>query len=305
MSQISPPIRVLAVCAIALLAGWMLFLRPKAEPVAAAPEPAAATPVATGAPAATTSADATAGATPAAAAPEADPAVLSKLPAGVARAVRRDKVLVLLFWNRQSADDRAVRRSLRVVDRWDGRVFVDQADVRRISRYAPITRGANVEQSPTIVVVDRNLKAEALVGFVDAPTIDQAVLDALRNSGALLGDPYLRKVDRACRVDPFVPQPTNLGRSQVSRYFARVNRVGARLDRRFMAIRAPKRWRAFKAAAHRDHVALLALAREGERAIHARDGSALASALRRERTIIRRYDARMDEHRVLACGTSA
>src|SRR3712207_9151757 len=40
MSQISPPIRILLVCAVAFLAAWMLFLRPKDD----AGVPAAATP---------------------------------------------------------------------------------------------------------------------------------------------------------------------------------------------------------------------------------------------------------------------
>ena len=42
MSQISPPIRILLVCAVAFLAAWMLFLRPKDD----AGTPAAATPTA-------------------------------------------------------------------------------------------------------------------------------------------------------------------------------------------------------------------------------------------------------------------
>lgn len=42
MSQISPPIRIVLVAAIGLIAAWMLFLRPKTEPVPA-PAPAPAT----------------------------------------------------------------------------------------------------------------------------------------------------------------------------------------------------------------------------------------------------------------------
>ena len=44
MSQISPPIRILLVCAVAFMAAWMLFLRPSTEtgdPAAEAPVPAA------------------------------------------------------------------------------------------------------------------------------------------------------------------------------------------------------------------------------------------------------------------------
>ena len=45
MSQISPPIRILLVCAVAFMAAWMLFLRPKTDagaPAASTPRTAAA-----------------------------------------------------------------------------------------------------------------------------------------------------------------------------------------------------------------------------------------------------------------------
>ena len=51
MSQISPPIRILLVCAVAFMAAWMLFLRPKDDagtPAAATPSPAANRPVEAG-----------------------------------------------------------------------------------------------------------------------------------------------------------------------------------------------------------------------------------------------------------------
>ena len=47
MSQISPPIRILLVCAVAFMAAWMLFLRPKTDsgvPAASTPATTATTP---------------------------------------------------------------------------------------------------------------------------------------------------------------------------------------------------------------------------------------------------------------------
>src|SRR4051794_18761522 len=72
------------------------------------------------------------------------------LPLPVAKAVAQHKVLVLLFWNPKAADDRAVRKELRFVGtRHRKDVVVHVADVKNIARYAPVTRGANVEQSPS------------------------------------------------------------------------------------------------------------------------------------------------------------
>jgi hypothetical protein len=224
MSQISPPIRILLVCAVAFLAAWMLFLRPKDDagtPAAANPSPTASQPVDAGGPKAeslagkavekaneaTAAQDARAeqlagGAGETAAAPSAtattpteEPAAGAKpgkltkkaaeaggLPLRVLRALGERKVVVLLFWTPKAAEDKAVRSALRGIDRHDGKVLAHATHVRRIAAYGQITRGADVEQSPTVVVVDRNRKVETLVGYVDQVTIDQAVTDALRNS---------------------------------------------------------------------------------------------------------------------------
>jgi hypothetical protein len=222
MSQISPPIRILLVCAVAFMAAWMLFLRPSAEtgdPAAETPVPTATTPVEAGgakadslagkaveaANEATAKQDAraeelaggapeTATATPAA--PAGDPAAATEepgkltaeaaeaggLPLRVLRGIADRKVVVLLFWTPKAAEDVAVRKALANIDRHKGKVLAHATHLKRIASYGQITRGANVEQSPTIVVVDRNRKVETLVGYVDRVTIEQAVTDALRNS---------------------------------------------------------------------------------------------------------------------------
>jgi len=107
---------------------------------------------------------------------------LAALPAELRRAVAHRKVLALLFYDNRSEDDKAVRRALGKVDRFGGQVFVDAHWIKNVAPYQAITRGVDLEQSPTVVVVDRNFKAETLVGFVDAQTIEQAVVDALRDS---------------------------------------------------------------------------------------------------------------------------
>ena len=230
MSQISPPIRILLVCAVAFLAAWTLFLRPSTEtgaPAAEAPVPAAnAKPVEaggeqadsaagkiveqaneataatdarveriaggtetaadTGAAANAQPADATATAPKpavekAAAAPaKATKAAAAGLPLRVLRAIGDRKVVVLLFWNPKAADDKAVRQALTGIDRHRHKVMAHATNIKKIAAYQQITRGANVEQSPTIVVIDRDRTVQSLVGYVDRTTIDQAVADALR-----------------------------------------------------------------------------------------------------------------------------
>lgn|SRR3954452_11637822 len=212
MSQISPPIRILLVCAVAFMAAWTTVLKPK--PVTAEPDATATTQASTAqsaagqfaqraeaakataesaaakaageetAASAGTSAATHAGTSVArgAAAAAAKPVKPAGLPARVRTALADDKVVVLLFWTPRAADDRAVHAELAKVDRHHGKVVVQAAPVARIARFQRITRGADVAQSPTVVVVGRDRKAETLVGYVDRVSIDQLVTDALRDS---------------------------------------------------------------------------------------------------------------------------
>ena len=84
---------------------------------------------------------------------------LKRLPKDVRGAVKNRKVIVMLFYNNRSYDDRAVRRELSKVDRFGGQVFVDAHWIKSVGRYQAITGGVDVDQSPTVVVADRNLKA--------------------------------------------------------------------------------------------------------------------------------------------------
>lgn len=291
MSQISPPIRILLVLTVAVLGAYMMFLRPKpveAPAETAAPnvqtsagavsDPGKAAEAAQGAVEAangqleaqesadgvdagesaaatgTTTQSATNGANAAAAAPAVD---VKGLPKPIANAIRKNKALVLLFWNGKSADDKAVRAALKHVDRWDGRVYVAAAPIKQIAKYGRIARGVDVEQSPTVVVVDPNLKAEMLVGYVDSSTIDQAVIDAFRNTTGLFTSAYLRKVDRVCThhsnvwgamPNYYVGTSAKLADSRIGE----ASRKFSAFVADFKAVKAPKRWRAYRAASLAD-----------------------------------------------------
>ena len=296
MSQISPPIRILLVAVIGLVAVYMLFLRPKTEEaVPAAAAPAATTPVPAKDPGAktesgsgeivqsavkrTTDANAqakvAAGETPGglaaddtaasttgvAAVPAAGSATsavapvtketLQSLPKDVRRPVRNHKVVVLLFYNNRSYDDRAVRRALSKVDHYGNQVFVDAHWIKSVSKYQAITRGVDVEQSPTIVVADRNLKAETLVGYVDTETIDQAVVDALvASGGSLLKNPYYRKIDSVCATAKaeIKALPAPAGIATVPAYLGGVQQVAVNMKARASAIKPGKSHRKFHKA---------------------------------------------------------
>lgn len=301
MSQISPPIRILLVAIIGLLAAYMLFLRPSGEETTPAPatpagattpapakDPGAATQSGPGAAVqgavkggndASARADAAAGgvaeaeggtavipatgagggvntnpttqvpATGTAAQPAAITIeALARLPKDVRGAVRARKTLVLLFYNNRSYDDRAVRRALDKVDRRGGQIYVDAHWIKSVGRYQAITRGADVQQSPTVVIADANLKAETLVGYVDGETIDQAALDALRaGGGSTVTDPYLRQVDAVCiSADAQVKalgQPATA--TALPTYLDATLTISVAADAKIADVNAPSKWQRF------------------------------------------------------------
>lgn len=115
-------------------------------------------------------------------APKADrgeAAPVRSLPADVQGAMDAKKVLVLLFWEPKSSDDRAVREQVMGVGRHGGKVFVKVAPIGQVGRYSKITSGARVLQSPTVLVIDRERKAVSLVGYLDRANVEQAVEAAL------------------------------------------------------------------------------------------------------------------------------
>jgi hypothetical protein len=285
VSQISPPIRIVLVLAVAVLGAYMLFLRPKPEELpplepagTSTSQPGQVRDQAEDAVDAANSqlaqqesvdgvdaGEAAAGTAPAAkagkqgnaakGAADAPAQDLKGLPKPVRRAIRDNKVLVVLFSNGKSYDDKAVEKALTKVDRWDGRVFVHTAPLRKISKYGRIARGVSVEQSPTVVVADRALRAETLVGYVDRATIDQAVVDARQNSTGIYVDSYLKGADKTCFAHsnqwdsvPFYYLDNGTSSRKLDRRLAELDVVWASFIADYAAIKAPAKHRAFHRA---------------------------------------------------------
>jgi hypothetical protein len=178
-------------------------------------------------------------------------AVLKALPKDVRGAVKHHKVLVMLFYNNRSYDDRAVRRELSQVDRYGKQVFVDAHWIKSVGRYQAITGGVNVDQSPTVVVVDRNLKAQTLVGYVDHETINQLVVDALRASGgSLIKNSYYRRIEGICASGnaQIKALSTPTAAAAVPAFLGGAQGIVSDMETKARAIKPAKKYRAFNKA---------------------------------------------------------
>jgi hypothetical protein len=120
----------------------------------------------------------------------------------VEKELKQGDVVVLLFWNPQGADDLAVHRELQLllavhrriqplgkvpaVQRLlkafglalDKKIAVHEAPASQVASFGSITRGVQVYQTPTILIVNKRGQATTLSGLTDAYSIEQAVDEA-------------------------------------------------------------------------------------------------------------------------------
>jgi hypothetical protein len=202
VDQISPPFRIAIAAMLAVCALWFTVLKPK-DPAAGTNAPAPTAPGATGlgkdvsaakgAAAASDAANAnvqaatggtsaskstTTGAAKKAAAtvkPKAKPGATGDASAPLLDALDARRAVVLVFWNRRGSEDRAVRRAVAAVDRHHGKVVVKAAPIATVGRFEAITRGVQVLQSPTVLVIGPDRTARAIVGFTTTGELDGAV----------------------------------------------------------------------------------------------------------------------------------
>jgi hypothetical protein len=186
------------------------------------------------------------------------PKALAKLPKPVAKAIKAHRVVVLgVFednakpWRPLADDDRYTRNALRKANRYDGDVFVKQVGVTDLVDYGPLVNDLDVHQSPSIVVIDRNLKGTVLTGYVDRIAINQAIADARRASiTPNITDSYLRQANRLCsRYETRATRwsmPTSRGPKAEKKAIARAEALIGSYLHGISRTPAPAKWRPLK-----------------------------------------------------------
>jgi hypothetical protein len=330
VSQISPPVRILFIGAIVFLAAWFTVLRPKADTVEPPiPQTTTSEPVSgpgkavdkakeaagTNAPAAaaTTEPSAAATTTPQTA-PEPQVAAaipaeaLAALPKDVAAALEARKVVVFgVFADGATAyrpmadDDRYVRNELRDVNRYDGDVLVKPVAISELSKYGALVNDLDVNQSPSVVVIDGNLQGRVLTGYVDRISINQVIADA-RDAGTEpdITDAYLRAANKICSQYELRLSrhswPTINGQRARNASFDRLVALQKSYRGKVAGLPAPAEWRGLKAHWLRVMAVDERTVAAAAKAYKSGDATAFTAALsaldsRDARALDRRFDA--------------
>jgi hypothetical protein len=94
----------------------------------------------------------------------------------------KGKTLVILFEGK-GTDDKAARKAVHLTAKADPKHVVSAyVPISKVGDYEKITTDVQIYGSPTILVIGSGRKATALTGFLDAPSVQQAVGDARREA---------------------------------------------------------------------------------------------------------------------------
>lgn len=93
--------------------------------------------------------------------------------------LKAGKTVLILFWNPHGAEDAAVHGELPAVEhRLGGRIAVHYAGASQVGEYGTVTRAVQVNQTPTLLIVNPRGQTTVLTGLTDAFAIEQAVREA-------------------------------------------------------------------------------------------------------------------------------
>ena len=95
--------------------------------------------------------------------------------------IKQGKIVLLLFWNPKGADDAIVRNEVRALVGHAKKIALHVALANQVATFGTITRGVQVEQTPTILIINKRGRARALTGFTDVFSLEQAIAEARRS----------------------------------------------------------------------------------------------------------------------------
>jgi len=92
--------------------------------------------------------------------------------------LKRGDMVVLLFWNPAGADDVAVRNALRPLNSPRRKIVVHEASANQVALFGSITKGVQVDATPTVLIINKAGNVSSLVGLTDTYSVEQAIDEA-------------------------------------------------------------------------------------------------------------------------------
>ena len=89
-------------------------------------------------------------------------------------------VVVLLFWNPNGIDDRAVHKEVRAIA-GSRKVALQEASAKEAAAFGTITRGVQLYSTPTVLVINAKGEAHVITGLTDAYALRQAIAEARKS----------------------------------------------------------------------------------------------------------------------------
>ncbi len=100
----------------------------------------------------------------------------------VERELKQKKTVLIFFWSPRGTEDVAVRTQLPVVAHaLGGTVAIHYSLPHEVTDYGRITNTVQVNQTPTILIVNTRGRTTTLTGLTDAFSIEQAVAEARKS----------------------------------------------------------------------------------------------------------------------------
>ncbi len=94
--------------------------------------------------------------------------------------LKQGDVVLLLFWNPAGADDLAVRNALRPLASARRKIVVHEAAANQVATFGSITKGIQVDETPTVLIVTKTGRVTPLAGLTDTYSVEQAIAEARR-----------------------------------------------------------------------------------------------------------------------------
>jgi hypothetical protein len=88
------------------------------------------------------------------------------------------KIAVILFWDPRGADDSAVHRAVQSLNHSKLGIAISYAGSNQVATFGTITRGVQVDGTPTLLVVNKKGQTFTLTGLQDDFAIEQAISEA-------------------------------------------------------------------------------------------------------------------------------